>query len=291
MASATSLFDRKRETTVLLVLIFLSFTLMAADQGGRLRTARALRVFVLGPFEMTGSFVSTVLELKRENEQLADLAVKASVEKELLLEENLRKQSGMDMKEFAHSSGLDLVLARVVARSTERFASTLTIDKGKKDGLTPEMPVLSSDGVAGKLGQVFGQYSIVDLITSGRCSVAARLRRTRVHGIVSWESSVGALKMKYVPVGEDVREGDEVFSSGMGGVFPGGLKLGTVRKVGVAEDTFLKDIVVEPSVRIARLEEVTVLRSSKQMGSLLKVFTESERGPAGSSRMSKASEY
>jgi rod shape-determining protein MreC len=291
LASAAGLVDHKRETVVLLVLIVLSFVLMAADQGGRLRTARALRVYVLGPFEKTGSLVSTLLELRRENEQLADLALKASIEKALLEEEEVKKQSGSDLKGYAGSSGLDLLLARVVARSTERFAYNLTIDKGEKDGLEVEMPVLSSDGVVGKLGQVFGRYSIVDLITSGRCSVAARIRRTRIHGIVSWDGSVGALKMRDVPIGEDVIVGDEVFSSGMGGIFPAGLRLGTVRKVGAAEDDFLKDIIVEPSVRISRLEEVTVLRSSKQTERLLRVFTEGEHRPAVSTKMHTASEY
>ncbi len=120
-------------------------------------------------------------------------------------------------------------------------------------------PVLSADGLAGRVITVAGPYAKVQLITDGAASVGGMIVRTRRQGVVHGSSrSSGGLELDYVPLQADVRPGDRVLTSGIDGVYPRGIPLGTVIAVEGGGELFHR-IQLAPAVDFGSLDQVYLL--------------------------------
>jgi rod shape-determining protein MreC len=120
-------------------------------------------------------------------------------------------------------------------------------------------PVLSADGLAGRVITVAGPYAKVQLITDGAASVGGMTVRTRRQGVVHGSSrSSGGLELDYVPLQADVRPGDRVLTSGIDGVYPRGIPLGTVIAVEGGGELFHR-IQLAPAVDFGSLDQVYLL--------------------------------
>jgi rod shape-determining protein MreC len=121
-------------------------------------------------------------------------------------------------------------------------------------------PVLSADGVVGRVVTVAGSYAKVQLITDRAASVGAMVLRTRRQGIVrgSGRGAGGGLELDYVPVQADVRAGDFVITAGIDGVYPRGIPIGTVTAVEQGGQLFHK-IMLAPAVDFGALDQVYLL--------------------------------
>jgi rod shape-determining protein MreC len=167
--------------------------------------------------------------------------------------------------EFREKSKLGEILtesvgAEVIGRSPSNWYRTLVIDRGKRDGLRRDMIVVSGEGLVGKVGEVGFATSQVMLVLDEDSCVSASVERTKEHGIVQGQLS-DTLKMKYLSGKTDAVRGDAVRSSGLGGVYPKGLLIGTVSDVERADYGLTMSAEVMPAVDFSRLEHVLVLRT------------------------------
>ncbi|MEO8440487.1 MAG: rod shape-determining protein MreC [Spartobacteria bacterium] len=158
-----------------------------------------------------------------------------------------------------------LVPAEVVSRDSSTWWRTVTINRGSVDGLAPEMPVLTDEGLVGKTTTVSESISVVLLISDENCRVAASVEGTREQGIVTGERISGSLApmldLNYLSKQAELKQGQKVYTSGVGGVFPSGLFVGTVRSFAVrALDSQAK---LAPAVDMAKLEDVFVVIGRK----------------------------
>ena len=153
----------------------------------------------------------------------------------------------------------DLTAARVTARSLDRLGGSLTIDKGAKDGVLPNRAVITPEGLVGRVEQATAHEARVLTLLHRDCAVAVRVGRSRVDGVLQWEfGDRPTLSLLYVSSQEDVKKGDWVLTSGLGGIFPEGVRVGTVTRVGIAENGLMKEVSVKPGVNFRSLEEVLV---------------------------------
>lgn len=158
-----------------------------------------------------------------------------------------------------------LVPAEIVSRDSSTWWRTVTINRGQEDGLAPEMPVLTDEGLVGRTTTVSANISVVLLISDENCRVAASVEGTREQGIVTGErvagSSAPLLDLDYLSKQAELKPGQKVYTSGVGGVFPSGLFVGMVKSFQVrALDSQAK---VAPAVDLARLEDVFVVIGRK----------------------------
>lgn len=158
-----------------------------------------------------------------------------------------------------------LVPAEIVSRDSSTWWRTVTINRGQEDGLAPEMPVLTDEGLVGRTTTVSANISVVLLISDENCRVAATVEGTREQGIVTGErvagSSAPLLDLDYLSKQAELKPGQKVYTSGVGGVFPSGLFVGMVKSFQVrALDSQAK---VAPAVDLARLEDVFVVIGRK----------------------------
>ena len=104
---------------------------------------------------------------------------------------------------------------------------TITINRGTRDGLRAGMPVVTDQGLVGRIIEVQANGSRVLLVTDPSSAISARLQTTRAEGTVEGQVS-GNLEMTYIPLGAQIQDGDLVLTSGMGGNLPPDLVLGQV---------------------------------------------------------------
>lgn len=187
------------------------------------------------------------IELAREqarNAQLAELEV-----------ENRHLGNLLDLK---RALGLKAAAANVIGADASGLARTLVLEGGSEQGFAPEMAVLSTAGVVGKLIAVGPSSSRVLLINDHNSALDAFDQRSRVRGIIAGVVDDG-LVMKYVDRSDDVKPRDTIVTSGLGGVFPRGLLVGQVASVRREGPGLFLTVKVAPAVDFRRLEQVLVV--------------------------------
>lgn len=152
--------------------------------------------------------------------------------------------------------------AQVIAREGVPWFRNVTIDKGLKDGVALNAPVLGVGGVMGRVVEVGPTAAKVQLLLDRDCGVGVRIERSRTTAVVAGQvafsdSGTSDLLMKYVPVLADVVPGDVVVTSGLDQIYPKGLVVGRVRSVGKGSGLF-KEVAVQPSANFEKIEEVMV---------------------------------
>jgi len=157
------------------------------------------------------------------------------------------------------------VAARVVGRNPSSIFKMLLINRGEGDGLHPGLPVLAAPGVVGRILETSWNVSRVLLIIDESSNIDALVQGTRVQGILQGASAAGC-NLKYVSKSVDVKAGDLVLSSGMGGVFPKGLPLGVVRFASKKDAELFQKVNVAPFVDPAGVEEVLVILTDRGEG-------------------------
>ncbi len=135
---------------------------------------------------------------------------------------------------------------------------TILIDRGTADGLREGMPVVASDGVVGQLVKVTAGSSRVLLLTDHASGIAGIVERSRARGVVKGKGG-GRCSLDFTLHEEDVKVGDTIIASGIGGVFPKGLPIGEVTMVKKGEYGIFQTVELRPRVNISRLEEVLVI--------------------------------
>jgi len=229
------------------------------------RVAWFLQHVVLAPVEVSVGAVENLVSVHWENQKLRKRLAELRMETDALRserEENLRLRSLLGLRgEAPH----DLVAARVIGRSLDRLGGSLTLDKGTDDGVGPDAVVLTPEGLVGRVERATTRWCRVLTVLHRDCAVAVRLTRSRVQGVVQWEyGETPLLDLLYVSSQEDVKPGDVVATSGMGGLFPEGIRVGTVSRVALADDRLMKRVTIDPSVSFQRLSEVLVFLPGAQ---------------------------
>ena len=188
-------------------------------------------------------------ELRRQNDRLKVRCMAL----EEVKSENRRLRGMLQFKE-AHPE-LSLIPAALLSQDITLIFKTAIIDKGSTGGFHVEMPVISPDGVVGKVVSVSPRTSQVLLITDPNSAIPAVVASTRVKGIVKGRGG-NLLSLEYVRRTENIKAGDSVVTSGLLGAFPEGLTIGSVQEVRRDVNRIFADIVVKPCVEMDKLEGV-----------------------------------
>jgi len=251
--------DRSRPYITVAVAVIVSIVLLTMGPSHQMIVARTVTVTVLAPVQKGISWFHQLGELLAQNRRLRRLNTELALENQLLREaqlENIRLRQLLSFREREQLSAI--LLAEVIAREPDRQMNSILIGAGRDRDLRRNMPVVTSRGLVGKVVEVFPRTSLVQLLMDRNCPVSAMIQRTRISGLLSYRGGT-TFHLENVPWRMDVREGDQVISSGLGGLFPKGLSLGQVIEVRSLERSLFKDITVEPSVDFNSLEEVFVI--------------------------------
>jgi len=169
--------------------------------------------------------------------------------------------------ELRETVALPTLSARVIAVDSTPYFRTLTVDRGRDDGVRTDLAVIASVGVVGRVvGDPGPRAAQVQLLIDRNAAAGALVERTRTSGVVVGTDDPALLVMEYVSNLEDVRVGDEIVTSGIDGIYPKGFRIGKVTNV--EEGVGLYQLIhVEPIVKFSQLEDVLVVLNSQAVRS------------------------
>ena len=249
---------RRKEAVVFLAAVSLSGWMLSLESGEKLRLAHSVSAAIFSAGQRWFAWAIHLWHVREENADLHRRVTELSLENSLLKEaeeENTRLRHLLD---FAEASLFSLRAAEVIGWEPDRTVNSILINVGQSGGIQRNMPVISPDGLVGKVYKVMPRVSVVQLLRDPNCRVSAVVQRSRILGIVEWERGAQCF-LRHLPVKSDVQAGDVVVTSGMGGIFPKGLVIGTVLEVRGEEWEFFKQAIIQPEVDVSHLEEVFVL--------------------------------
>ena len=187
------------------------------------------------------------LKLQSENDRMRmDLARR---QEEVLELGRLRQLMDLQATDIGKT-----VVARIIGREPSLGGQTVTIDKGTHSGVQRDSTVMSPDGVVGRVIYAGNFSSVVQLIVDSQSAVGFIVQSSRRLGILKGTGG-SELEMEYIDDDNDIKQGDELITSGQDRIYPKGLPLGVVVFVGPRQATF-KVVRIRPRVNFARLEEV-----------------------------------
>lgn len=204
-----------------------------------------------------------------EQNQTLQLRVK-SLENELAKSEGLKNENERLNKllELRESySELETVGAEIIAKEDGNWFSSFTINKGKRDGVKPNQPVLSGDGLVGRTTDVGANWAKVVSVIDTKHAVSGKIARNGDYVLVEGHITLmhnGKCRMINITEDADVVAGDTIISSGMGGVYPEGIVIGTVESFEKSETGNGNYAIINPSVDFRRVQEVLVLKTETE---------------------------
>ncbi len=199
-----------------------------------------------------------LIGVREENERLQRRVLELEQEAVRLAEVEQTDKRLEALLDFRTALGGEVRAARIIGRDPLPWSGTVTINKGESDGIGRNKAVLSPFGVVGQTMTTSTHAARVLLITDHNSGVDAVVQRSRARGIVEGGLDQGCL-MKYLKRGEDVEVGDRIVTSGLDGIFPKGIMIGTVARVTRGTRGLLQVAEVAPSVPLDRIEEVLVV--------------------------------
>jgi rod shape-determining protein MreC len=169
--------------------------------------------------------------------------------------ENKRLSNLLSLKQ---RSPYKVIAARVISRSADSWSSLIMIDKGSYHGIRRGFVVISYLGLIGRVVEVNRDTSKIMLLNDPNTGVAAMVGRSRQEGVVSGTMG-SALVMRYLSPDADIKVSDTILTSGLTAVYPKGLLVGTVVRVGEEFSGLSRYAVIKPAVNLSNTEEVLII--------------------------------
>jgi len=210
--------------------------------------------FVKGVWDDYIRLVDTNSENKQLREDIRGLNLRV-LEGNEAVQANHRLERLLDMKTSVKAP---TIAATVIGEDVTSWFRTLIINRGSSSGIREGMAVVSADGVVGQTVKVSSSTARVLLLTDHASGIAATIQRSRARGVVKGKGEM-LCALEFTTREEDVKVGDTVITSGIGGVFLKGLPIGEVTMVKRGEYGIFQTVSIRPAVNLPHLEEVLVV--------------------------------
>ena len=210
--------------------------------------------------EQAGRYITTVGSLTHENERLRVAATERAVlllQEEQLRNENarLRQLQGLLGRISAHTQ-----VVQVLYEPRDRFTHKLVVDRGSSDGVRAGNPVIDEQGVVGQVTRVFPMVSEVTVLTEKDQAIPVQVARNGLRSVAFGGSEPGTLELRFLAANADVSSGDAVVTSGLDGLYPPGIPVGTIARVERdVKDQFAR-VVLNPTAGVDSNSVLVVLQ-------------------------------
>jgi rod shape-determining protein MreC len=229
---------------------------------------------VFKPFSDLFNWVGDAFDANSENKKLKKELAQARrdlAQSQTAVRDNEQLRALVELpKTDGFPQGVDPVTARVIARSPTDWSSTIQIDKGRGDGVRVDQPVITGDGLIGRIASATGGTATIQLITDGESNVSAQIVPDGSDGVI--RTPIGKpndLQLDFIRKGRAIRQGQTVITSGfragrLESLYPRGIPIGRVRSVNADELETYQRVHVQPFADFRRIDFVQVLTGRPQ---------------------------
>lgn len=235
--------ERSPVRWLVLVAVVIALLNLPASMSGALKsafreTARPLQRAVDSTVGSTIGFVKSIGRIPRlisENEDLLLEVERLQAERTYWRKLEAENETFRQLLALRPRPEVNWIAAQVMHRTSDGWWQTIRLNKGSADGILDNMPVVSAEGLVGKTVAVSRNTADVLLLSDPAMSVSTRMTRTGSFGVLrgrgpSWQGQVFC-RMDFIHKNDDIRAGDEVVTSGLGGVFPENVTIGYIERV------------------------------------------------------------
>ena len=242
-----------------------------------------IRMMAALPLEM-GNLLSRELSGRRqlmvENDRLQAqrLLNEARLQKlDALEQENIRLRQLLDS---SYEVGEAVLIAPLMRIDLDPYSHLIQIGKGTRQGVFRGQPVLEANGIVGQVDEVGPLSATVRLITDPSHAIPVRINRNGIRSIAVGIGNLHELKLTNLPNNTDIRPGDLLVTSGLGGRFPRGYPVARVKSVTTDPGPAFARVAAVPTAALDRLQEVLLVKRDQKAARLISTQTESEQSPS-----------
>jgi rod shape-determining protein MreC len=251
-----------RDYIILFFLLTISVILIVNNDKPQIHWIRSKVLNVIGIWQNTLGTIQQYRTLKTENEILRERLALLSYDNSLYKEAFLENDRLRNLLEFKRKSKFDLISVNLIRKNYLGLSHSFNLNVGSDDGIKVNMPVVSSEGLIGNIVFLSSNNSVVQVMDDINFRVSGMIQRSRVTGIVQPDQN-SYLRFEYVPLIEDVIEGDVIVTSGYSDIFPEGVEIGIVRNISDSANGLFKLIYITPSVDLANVEDAFIIKNSQ----------------------------
>ncbi|HLN71892.1 MAG: rod shape-determining protein MreC [Methylococcaceae bacterium] len=224
-------------------------------------------------FNSSNNFIGSVYEkyssmddyfsLGRTNARLA--ADNASLRKQVQRLMALQEKYPVNRPDTVDAPAYVFTSAKVISNSVNKQLNYITINKGSRQGIKPDMGVIDASGVVGVITNVSPNYATGLSLLNKRLSIPAKITKNNYFGSLVWDGEhFNTADLKEIPFHIMVNVGDTVVTSGYSNIFPEGIMIGTIKKFDVESGTNFYNIKVELSTNFKTVKYVEVVQNTKR---------------------------
>ncbi|MDD2724665.1 MAG: rod shape-determining protein MreC [Methylovulum sp.] len=259
--------------TRLLVAVLASVALLITEQRGQqLDFLRATLSFFIEPLkhlvdmpsvliEQTNNTVNSYAALKKDNERLREdqlIHQTRLLKLEALEKENIRLRA---LLENSFKLGEQVLIAELLSIKMAPYEHILVVNKGTRFGVHPQQPVLDANGVVGQVFRALPLSSEIMLITDPNHAIPVQVNRNGLLTIAVGSGQLNRLILPFLPSNADIRPGDLLITSGLGGTFPQGYPVAVVDEFTSQPNKAFASITATPSAKLDRNRELMIVWS------------------------------
>ena len=218
---------------------------------------------IVGTLYERFSHFDDYFSLSRTNARLA--AENASLRKQLEFRIRNQEKYPVNRPDTVDAPAYYFASAKVISNSVNKQFNYITLNKGSRQGIKPDMGIISADGVVGVITNVSPNYSTGLSILNKRLSIPAKINKNNYFGALVWDGEhSNTADLKEIPFHIIVNVGDTVVTSGYSSIFPEGIMIGTISNFDVESGTNFYNIKVDLSTNFRTLKYVEVVKNTKQ---------------------------
>jgi len=241
------------------IICLLVLALVAGGPQVASNTREAIVKVFYYPFSLLQNTVIDLIRVADDNKRLRQSLQETTLKLNRYEEIERENERLRGILNYKLPLGYDLFQARVLSVSGTVSLVSAVINRGARDSIRVDMPVINQQGLIGRVVSVSETESLVQLLTDPTHRVAARVAASREMGIVKYRNREGMLLDNF-PIQGEIEVGDQILSSGVGGIYPAELVIGLVGSVERPEEATFCRVVINPAVNFNSIEELFVLR-------------------------------
>lgn len=266
---------RSRRTLTVVILIVISLTIISIDLNSRTHSVTSgiksvansvfspIRDGVADLIDPIGNFFSGAVHygsVQNENQKLSALIGQLEQDKAERGYQNTQLREVMALQGLTYLQNLPTVTAQTQDTYTSNFTQTITIDKGRSDGVDVGMPVVGAGGLVGQVIQAFHHTSTVQLITDGQSKVGVTFGSNELTGIVDGEGPGSAMTADLIAPHTALHKGEVMYTSSLdAAAFPSGIPVAHVKSFRTSAGASQESVTVAPNANLSQLEYVDVV--------------------------------
>lgn len=258
-----------------MVCVFISVLLIAADHHRKLDPLRSALSLIVYPIHYAVSLpvnlslkafesLASYAELVRENRRLRDelLVLQSRLLKFSALEkENIRLRALLDT---SFKLGEQVLVAELLSVNLLPYEHVVMVNKGSRFGIYRNQPVVDANGVVGQVFRAYPLNAEVILITDPSHAIPIQVNRNGLRTIAVGSGRIDRLDLPYLPNNADIKQGDLLVTSGLGGIFPQGYPVATVSSIIHKPDSPFAKISAEPAAKLNRSRELLMVWTNSE---------------------------